>query len=170
MSATISIKEVNGASTGTPTTVTAVRFCTDDLVNPTTTSPLVKPSAGSNYSYKKSTYLNADTTPSGTINNVKWFTDGTIGWTGVTIQAGTAAAYAQATGTPNTTGTQMTAQGSQADASTFTTGSPLAVTGTLSNPSTGKISDHVVFQAVLSTSAVAGTLASETITWRYDES
>jgi hypothetical protein len=166
MAATLSVKEVNGASSGTPTTVTASRFCTDDLVTPGVVSPLVRPAAGSNYSYVKSFYINADTTPAGTINNIKWYTDGTIGWTGVTIQAKTINTYTQATGTPNTTGAQMTGG---ADASTLTSASPLSVTGTLSNPSTGKISDYVLIQAVVGTTAVAGTLAAETLTWRYDE-
>ena len=169
MAATVSIKEVNGASTGTPTTITASRFCTTDSYNPTTTYPLVKPAAGSNYSYVKSFYLNADTTPAGTINNIKWYTDGAIGWTGVTFQAGTSASYAQATGTQGTTASQMTGKTNQASADTFTSGAPLSVTGTISNPSTGKISDYVLCQAVVSTSAVAGTLAAETITWQYDE-
>jgi hypothetical protein len=165
MAATVSVKECNGA-TGTPTTITAARFCTDDDNNPGTTHPLVVPAAGSNYSYKKSYYLNADTSPAGTINNVKWYTDGTIGWTGITVQAKTVSGYTVASGTVDTTGNQMTGG---ADATTYTTASPLSVTGTISNPSTGKISDYVELQAVVSTSAVAGTVAAETITFRYDE-
>jgi hypothetical protein len=51
---------------------------------------MVKPAAeGTNYSYKKTLYLNADTSPSSIINNVKFFCDGTIGWTGVDIEAKT---------------------------------------------------------------------------------
>ena len=169
MVATVSIKEVNGASAGTPTTVTAVRFCTTDDYNPLLTYPLVKPAAGSNYSYMKSTYLNADTAPAGTINNIKWYTDGTIGWTGVTIQAGTTDTYAQATGTQGTTGDQMTGKTNQASAATFTSASPLAVPGSIDNPNTGKISGYVVTQAVVGTGAAAGTLAAETITFCYDE-
>lgn len=169
MAATISVQEVNGASAGTPNAVTNVRFCTADAYNPGTANPLVKPSAGSNYSYKKSIYLNADTSPSGTINNIKWYTDGTIGWTGVIIQAGTTDTYAQATGTEGTTGAQMTGQTNQASAATFTSASPLSVPGSISNPDTGKISDYVVLQAVLSTSAVAGTLTAETASFSYDE-
>ena len=167
MAATVSIKECNGAGP-TATTITAARFCTTDAYNPTTTNPLVKPSAGTNRSYTKTFYLNADSTPAGTINNIKWFTDGSIsGWTGCTLFAGTNASYTQATGTPGTTGDDSGV--ATTDATTYTTGSPLSVTGTLSNPSTGKISDYVMMQLDLSTSAVAGTLASETITWRYDE-
>jgi hypothetical protein len=166
MAATVNIKELNGASAGTPTTSTSARFCTTDSAAPGTNYPLVKPSSGTNYSYIKTFYLNADTTPTGTINNIKWYTDGTIGWTGVTISVKTSSSYTQATGTEGTTATAMSGG---TDASTYTSASPLSVTGTLSNPSTGKISDYVLMQAAVSTSAVAGTVAAETITWRYDE-
>jgi len=166
MAATVSVKECNGAGP-TATTITTSRLCTSDAYNPGTNYPLIKPSAGTNRSYTKTYYLNADTTPSGTINNIKWYTDGAIGWTGVTLFAGTNASYTQATGTQGTTGDDSAV--ATTDASTLTSAAPLSVSGTLSNPSTGKISDYVMVQADLSTSATAGTLAAETITWRYDE-
>lgn len=166
MAATISIKEANGAGP-TATTITSARLCTSDTYNPGTNYPLIKPSSGTNRSYWKSFYLNADTSPSGTINNVKWYTDGSIGWTGVTLYAGTTATYTQATGTQGTTGDDSAV--ATTDAATYTSASPLSVSGSISNPSTGKISDYVVVQADLSTSATAGSLAAETITWRYDE-
>jgi hypothetical protein len=167
MAATVSIKEINGASTGTPTTVTSVRFCTEDAYNPGTTDPLVVPAtAGTNYSYKKTHYLNADTSPAGTINNIKWYTDGTIGWTGVTIQVKASTTYAQATGTVGVTGDVLSGG---ADASGKTSASPLTLTGSIANPDTGKISQIVETQGVVSDAAVAGTLSAETITFQYDE-
>lgn len=173
MAATISIKELNGASSGTPSTVTNVRLCTADAYNPGTANPLVKPSAGSNYSYWKSIYLNADTSPSGTINNIKWYTDGTIGWTGVTLKAGVVNTYDQATGTEGTTGDEANAGHAETptmtDAATYTSASPLSLTGSINNPSTGKISQILILQATVSTSAVAGALSAETATFAYDE-
>lgn len=167
MAATVSIKEVNGAGP-TATTITTSRFCTADVYNPGTDYPLVKPEpAGTNRSYWKTYYLNADTSPAGTINNVKWYTDGTISWTGITVFAGTTDTYTEATGTQGTTGTDSAV--ATTAATTYTSGSPLSVTGSISNPSTGKITDYVVLQADVSDSAVAGTVAAETITWRYDE-
>ncbi len=169
--ATISIKEVNGAAAGTPTTITTPRLCTSDTYNPGTSYPIVKPAAGSNYSYWKSWYLNADTTPAGTINNVKVYTDGSIGWSGVTLKFGTKATYTQATGTQDTTGNDAASGLSitMTDASTYISASPLSITGTIANPSTGKITDYLIVQATVSTSATAGTLSAETITFRYDE-
>ena len=164
--ATVVIQECNGSGP-TCTTVTAVRFCTTDAYNPTTTYPMVKPSSGSNYSYKKSTILYASTSPAGTINNIKWYTDGANSFgTGVTCSAKTVASYTQATGTEGTSGNQMT---SGSDCFGYTSSAPLSVTGTISNPSTGKISGYVDFQAVLSTSVTSGTITSETISWKYDE-
>jgi hypothetical protein len=162
----MSVQEVNGASAGTPTTATNVRFKTADDCTQDTNNPMVKPAAGSNYSYKKTIYLNADSTPSSIINNIKLFSDGALGWTGVTVGVKAATSYAQATGTPGTTGDSLAGT---SDLFTYTTGSPLALTGTISNPSTGKVSQYVEMQAVVSTSAVAGALAAETITFRYDE-
>lgn len=172
MSATTSVKESNGA-TPDVTTITNCRLCTSDAYNPGTNYPLVKPAAGSNYSYWKHLYLNADDSPTGTINNIKFYSDGTIGWTGVTLKAGVVDTYDQATGTEGTTGDEANANHSgtptMTDVATYTSGSPLSLTGSIDNPDTGKISQYLVLQGVLSTDAVAGALAAETLTFRYDE-
>lgn len=164
MAATVSIKEVNGA-VATPTTVTAIRFCTDDVFNAGSSNPLVVPSSGNNYSFVKTLYLNADTAPSTSINNVKFFSDGAVDWTGMTVQAKTAAAYTQATGTVGATAPEMT---DGVSLSTYTAAAPLAVAGSI-GAATGKISDYVLLQAVVSPSAVAGAVAAETFSFRYDE-
>lgn len=172
MAATVSVKHGTGAATGglatTNTTITNARLCTADATNDASAHPMVAPSSGTNYGYEAWTYLNADTSPTGTINNLKWYTDGsTAGWTGVTLYVGTASTYVQATGTVGTTGDASVIATTLATG--FTSGSPLSPTGSISNPSTGKISQFVVLQARLSASAVAGSLSTETITWRYDE-
>ena len=162
----MSVKEVNGGATPVATTVTNCRFCTDDDYNPGTDYPMVKPAAGSNYSFKKTLYLNADTSPSSIINNIKFFCDGTIGWTGVDIECAVADAYTEPTGTIGTTGDDESLNNNIED---YTTGSPLSMTGSISNPDTGKVSQYLELQAVVSTDAVAGALAAETVTFRYDE-
>lgn len=166
MAATVSVKQSTGSGP-TNTTITNLRFNTDDTANPGTTNPLVKPAAGINRSFWKTVYLNADTSPSGTINNVKIYCDGSIDWAGCTLYLGDTASYAQATGTDGTTGDDSSV--ATADIERYTSGAPKAVTGSISNPSTGKITDYIVMQVDLTTSAVAGTLAAETITWQYDE-
>lgn len=165
IAATLSIKEANG-TTPTVSTVTNVRFCTADDYNPGTDNPLVKPESGlTNYSYKKTIYLNADTSPTGTINNIKFYCDGTIGWTGVTVEVKAVDSYTQATGTPGTSGVDN--EGT--DIETYTSASPLSLTGSVNNPDTGKISQYLELQAVIADTASAGALSAETCTFRYDE-
>jgi hypothetical protein len=166
MAATVVVKQAVGAGPSA-TTITNLRLNTDDTVNPGTTNPLVKPAASVNRSYFKTVYLNADTSPAGTINNVKIYCDGAIGWTGCTLFIGSTGTYAEATGTPGTTGNDSSV--ATADITDFTSVAPKQLTGTISNPSTGRISDYVILQVDISTSAVAGTLSAETITFQYDE-
>lgn len=166
MAATVSVKEVNGASAGTPTTVTNSRFCTKDIYNPGTGDVLVKPNTGgTNYSFKKTLYLNADTAPSTSINNVKFFCDGTIGWTGVTAKVKPVDSYTQATGTDDVTGDVLAGA---TDITTYVTASPLALTGSVA-AATGKISQYLELQAIISDAAGPGALSAETCTFRYDE-
>lgn len=172
MAATVSIKERNGSGP-VDTTVTTAAFSSSDVPAPGTANPMVRPAAaGTNYSFWKHLFLNADTTPAVAINNVKWYTDGSIGFgTGLTLRAGTRATYTQATGTVGTTGNDaatalsmtMTAAG------TYTVGAPLAITGALSNPSTGKASDFLVLQVTLADTVGPGILPTESTTWGYDE-
>lgn len=164
--ATVSVQQVTGSGP-TLTSITNLRFNTDDTPNPGTANPLVKPAAGTNYSYLKTVYLNADTSPSGTINNVKIYSDGAIGWTGCTLYLNSKGSYTQATGTPGTTGNQNTL--ATANIQNYTSGAPKQLTGSISNPSTGRISDYVLMVVGVSTSAVAGTLSAETLTFQYDE-
>jgi hypothetical protein len=166
MPATVSVKQSVGAGP-TNTTITNLRHNTDDTVNPGVVNPLVRPTVGSNYGYWKTVFLNADTTPDGTIDNVRFFCDGTIGWTGVELFAGTDSAYTQATGTPGVTGNVSAV--ATTNITSYTSLAPLAVPGSITNPSTGKISDYVVLQAKVGVTAVAGTLPFETLTMRYDE-
>lgn len=171
MAATISVKQATGSGPSAAT-ITNLRFKTaDDSSGTDTTYPLVKPSSGTNYSYVAWIYLNADTSPASTINNLKFYTDGTNSYgTGVTVKGITTATYTQATGTSGTSGDlSSTVYTSGTDVFSYTSASPLAVTGSISNPSTGKISNYVAMQMALATTVSAGTLSAETFTWRYDE-
>lgn len=166
MAATVSVKQAYGTGPST-STITNLRFSTDDNVNPGVLNPLVRPAVGINRSFAKTIYLNADTSPSLIINNVKIFTDGAIGWTGVTVYMGTVGSYTQATGIEGETGNDSSV--ATADFSSFTIGSPKRVTGEIENPATGRITDYVVLQADISTGAVPGYLSPETATFQYDE-
>lgn len=162
----------------------STRASTSDSPTPGTNDPIPIPGAGTNYSYWVVTRLDAYTTPSGTINNILWYTDGTNAWTGVTVEVGTSSAYSQATGSQGNTGDELTdtnytggtlAPTDPSADSAFgyddssLPGSALSVTGSLTNPSTGGFGDYVIYQLSVGTGAAAGTLAAETFSFQYDE-
>lgn len=179
MPATITIRRRTGSSgapTNTDITSATTRLSLSDAPTPGTSDPLQIPSSGTNYSFWSSIYLNADTSPTGTIDNVEWYSDGTGSYgTGVTMKVTTAASYTQATGSA-TTGTQLLI-GNYAgitpsppnNAFGYTSGAPLTVAGSISNPSTGKITDFVVQQLEIASTASPGTLSAETFTITYNE-
>ena len=81
--------------------------------------------------------------------------------------------YVESSGTQGTTGDEAhathTDTPTMTDASTYTSVATLALTGSIVNANTGKISQYLILQTHLSSSAVAGTLASETLSIQYDE-
>jgi hypothetical protein len=178
MPATVQIVRLTGAGpSATDITGINTRANAEDAhTTAGTSNPIQIPTSGTNYSYWVTTRLNCTVTPSSLINNIKWYTDGANGFgTGVTCKVNTASSYVQATGTPGTSGTQLTTgnhaglAGTPVNAFTYTSGSPLSVTGSLSNPSTGQFGDRVVYQIEVDNTASPGATAQETFTWKYDE-
>jgi hypothetical protein len=178
MAATVTIRRLTGSGpTSTDITSINTRANAEDAHSTAgTTNPIQVPAAGTNYSYWVVTQLSVDVTPAGTINNIKWYTDGANGFgTGVTCKGETATGYVQATGTAGTTGLQLTTgnyatlAGAPSDVFAFTSGSPKSVTGSMNNPSTGALGDRMVYQIEVGTSAGPGATNSETFTWKFDE-
>lgn len=181
MAATVQIKRITGSGpTTTDITSSNTRASTSD--NPFTTEvtyPIPIPAAGSNRSYWVVTRLDCTVTPAGTINNIKWYTDGTNGTgTGVTTEVGTSSSYVQATGTQGTTGTQLNSTNytglsptspTADNAFGYTSSAALSVSGSITNPSTGQFGDYVIYQYTVGTTASPGTSNSESFTWQYDE-
>jgi hypothetical protein len=177
MPATVQIVRLTGASP-TVTDITGINTranAEDAHTTAGTSNPIQIPTSGTNYSYWVVTQLNVTVAPSSLINNLKWYTDGANGFgTGVTCKVQTASSYVQATGTPGTSGTQLTVgnyggtlAGAPADAFTYTSGSPLSVTGSTST--TGRFGHMVVYQIEVASTASPGATAQETFTWKYDE-
>lgn len=178
MAATVLIRRLTGAGpTATDITTINTRANAEDThTTAGTSNPIKIPAAVKNYSYWVVTRLDATVTPTGTINNIKWYTDGANGFgNGVTCRVGTATAYTQATGTAGTTGTELTVGNyasftlGNSNAFTYTSGAPLSVTGSISNPSTGQFGDRVVYQIEIGTTAVPGATNAETFSWQFDE-
>jgi len=176
MPATVLVRRLHGAGpTATDITSINTRANAEDAHSTAgTTNSILVPAAGTNYSYWVTTRLDVTAISGGTVDNVKWFTDGTnsLG-TGVTMSVGTATGYVQATGTAGETGTQLTAGNysgftlGNSNAFTYTTSAPLSVTGSTSG--TGQFGDRVVYQINVASTASGGATGSETLTWRYDD-
>lgn len=179
MPATVEIKRWTGSS-GSPvkTTITGINTranAFDSHSTNDTANPITIVTGETHYSYWVSTRLSATTTPTGTIDNIRWYTDGNNNFgTGVTCKAQSAGSYVQATGvtgngTELTTGNHAGLTGAPVDSFTFTSVAPLAITGSISNPTTGDFGQFVIYQVIVADTAGAGTTTSETFTWKYDE-
>jgi hypothetical protein len=184
MAATVQVGRKTAAAPGTFADISGINTranAEDTNTVAGTANPIRIPAAGTNYSYWVTTRLKVTVTPAGTIDNLRWFTDGANNFgTGVTAKGakastGADAGYRIATGTPGTTGTQLLQANhsgldeAPADVFGFTSASPKALTGTISNPTTGEFGDHWVYQIEVGTTAGPGATAQETFTWRYDE-
>lgn len=169
MAATTAVYQYTGSGP-TGTSITNLRYKTaDDSSGTDTTYPLVKPSSGTNYSYVAWTALYVSVAPTGSITNIKWYTDGGGFGTGLTLKGIMTNTYAQATGTQGTSGDlSSTVYTSGTDMFTYTSGSPLTVTSNATT-GTGRYSYYVASQLALATSVTAGTLTAETFTFRFDE-
>lgn len=178
MPATVTIRRWTGAS-GSPSKTDITNINTranaeDAHTTAGTTNSVLIPASGTNYSYWVATRLSIDAITSGTVNNIKWYTDGTNNFgDGVTCVGNTATSYVQATGTVGTTGLQLTtgnystlaAAPSNVFAHTFS--SPKSVAG--SATATGDLGDFFVYQIEVASTAASGAPPSETFTWQYDD-
>lgn len=176
MAATVLIRRLTGAGP-TLTDITSIntRANAEDAHSTAgTTNSILVPAAGSNYSYWVVTRLDVTAITSGTVNNIKWYADGSNNFgTGVTALGNTATSYIQATGTAGTTGIVLSVGNystvtTPVDPFTFTSGSPKSVTGTTSSVS-AVFADPFVYQLVIGTTAASGASAQETFTWQYDD-
>lgn len=179
MASIVDIKRWTGNSISpTKSTITGINtranaydgHSTNDTLNPITIV-----SNETHYSYWVSTRLFATTSPTGTIDNIRWYTDGSNNFgNGINCVVQSANSYVQATGSTGT-GLQLTTTNhtgltaSPVNAFSFTSSNPLILTGNLSNPNTGDFGQFVIYQLIVSSSAYSGTTSSETFTWKYDE-
>ncbi len=176
MAATVQIRRWTGA-TPTKTNVTSSNSrlnAFDSHTTADTTSPILIPAAGTNYSFWATFALYVSAITGGTVNNIKWYTDGGNGLgTGIGLNvSASATSYTQATGTVAQSGTVLNntnypGVGTPVNAFTYTSGSPLSVTG--STATTGDVGNLVVLQLTVASTASQGATPTETITWQYDD-
>jgi hypothetical protein len=161
MAATVQIVEKNGAGgTTTDKTSSTVRFKNADNSTVDLNNPMVKPGAGSDWSWEKWLRMNVTGGTYSQITNVKVYTDGSSGWTGVNLWAKAVASYA--------TPAEGTASTGYTNAFTYTSGSALSL-GAGPFTSTGEKGDHAVLLMEVTSSASGGVLTAETLTMAWDE-
>lgn len=180
MAASVQIRRWTGtAASPSQTDITGINTranATDAHSTGGTDYPIAIPDSGTNYSYWVSTklYVNSNT-GNNTIDNLKWYTDGTANF-GTDVGANVAAAdsYDQASGTEGTSGDELTTgnhtglAASPSDAFGYTSGSALTLSG--STTGTGDVGQFAVYQVTVGTGASVGATSQETFTWSYDES
>lgn len=162
-----------------------IRFKTADDATIDTNNPIPIPGSGTKYSFWKQICMKCATAPSTKVDNVKFYTDGGGFGTGIMVKVGTEtptknsgsnAGYEVATGTPGDTGNEMVASHAlltgSADAFTFTSASPKTVSiseGSSQIDAIGEMTDYLIFQMEVISTASPGDKDNETYTIRYDE-
>lgn len=183
MAATVEIHEYNSASgTRTDKTSGTVRFKNADDATVDLNNPLVKPTSGQEYSYEKWLRLVAYGQYT-QITNLQCYTDGSNGLgTGVLLWYAITGTYVQPV-VPSEAADppQSPAAGSpvenMADAFGLTSGSPGDLDGINTGPFTPlspnadeqPIGDFLVLVMEVNSTASAGTTATETLTFSWDE-
>lgn len=162
MPATVQIVEKNGAGgTQTDKTSGTVRFKNADNATVDTANPMVKPAAGTDYSFEKWLRFNVSGGTYTQITNIKAYSDGANGLgTGVGLFAKAVTAYATPLEPSATTGFT--------DLFTYTSGAPLSL-GAGPYTSTGEKGDHLVMLMTVASTASGGVTPSETLTIGWDE-
>ncbi len=196
MVATVGIYQAYGGSDGAPSESTDIsslstRLATADQFSPTdTTYPIPIPATAGqfNYSFWIHVYLKITGGSFTKINNVRFYSDGAIGWnygTGGELRRGNRDSsdkgcpmdtnYIKAVGTTGTTGTTIDLGHSYYSGQTTKT---VAIQNdTSAAPATIDSSDHtttgkckaVVLQVKVAYDATQGEQADETLTFKYDE-
>lgn len=162
MAATVQLIEKNGAGgTATDKTGGTVRFKNADNSTVDLLNPMVKPGAGSDWSFEKWLRMNVTGGTYTQITNVKVYSDGSSGLgTGINVWAKAVASYA--------TPAEGTASTGYANLFTYTSGAALSL-GAGPFTSTGEKGDHAVLLCEVTSAAAGGLTPSETLTLAWDE-
>ena len=162
MAATVQIVEKNGAG-GTQTDKTSgpIRFKNADNSTVDTSNPMVKPGAGTDYSFEKWLRFNVSGGTYTEISNIKAYSDGANGLgTGIGLYAKAVTAYS--------TPAEATATTGYTSFFTYTSGSALTL-GAGPYTSTGEKGDHLVMIMTVDNTATGGMTPTEALTVGWDE-
>lgn len=173
MAADVQIRRWNGIGpTKTDVSGTNIRHRMDDELGVSgSASALAVPAAGTAYSYWVTLGLYVVGGTFGTLNNIVAFTDGVTSHpAGVTTVIGRATSYVMAAGLQLNTTNHAGLPVNPVDAFTLTSAAPLSIPGTITSPTTGDVGDLLVFQMQVASTAAAGTIPAETLSYQWDES
>jgi len=162
MAATMQIVEKNGAGgTQTDKTSGTIRFKNADNSTVDTSNPMVKPGAGTDYSFEKWLRFNVSGGTYTEISNIKAYSDGANGLgTGIGLYAKAVTAYS--------TPAEATATTGYTSFFTYTSGSALTL-GAGPYTSTGEKGDHLVMIMTVDNTATGGMTPTEALTVGWDE-
>jgi len=177
MVATVLVREKNGAGeTATDKTSGTVRFKNADDATVDANDPLIKPSSGQEYSFRKSLRLHISAGTFTSVSNPQVYLDGANSFgTGIKLWYALAASFVQPTvPTESNDPPQFPGVTAMADAFGLTSGSPGDMDGNNAGPfdSTSlpkDIGDYLELVMEVETTASQGTLSAETLTFSYDE-
>lgn len=162
MPATVQIVEKNGAGgTQTDKTSGTIRFKNADNATVDLLNPMVKPGAGSDFSWEKWLRFNVSGGTYTQITNIRAYSDGANGLgTGVLLWARAVASY--------TTPIEVTSTSGYTNFFTYTSGAALTL-GAGPFTSTGEKADHLVMMCEVQSTASGGLTPTETLTIAWDE-
>ena len=162
MAATVQIVEKNVAGgTQTDKTSGTIRFKNADNSTVDTSNPMVKPGAGTDYSFEKWLRFNVSGGTYTEISNIKAYSDGANGLgTGIGLYAKAVTAYS--------TPAEATATTGYTSFFTYTSGSALTL-GAGPYTSTGEKGDHLVMIMTVDNTATGGMTPTEALTVGWDE-
>lgn len=169
MSATYRVDVFHGAGPSAGAWPSGGRFHRADT-DPTSdgsTTFITVPTSGTNYSWRKSFKLNVTGAPTGSVSNLRFFSDGVSWGTGITCYAKASASYTQASSSDNTT----LFDGTAVSVTTYTSSSPLTINaGTVLTATTGYgTQDYLVMQVGVTSAASPGVTSARTLSYRVDE-
>lgn len=183
---TIGSTDNPGASTNVNALNPNLRWKTNDNTTIDLIDPVPRPSTGINFSYWKSVYLQCITAPDNAVNNVQFYSDGTvydtpnvvlyIGNETPTRTALLTTGYDVATGVVGISGDEMVAGHVDITGKTLVSDFIVSATKAISITeagniinATGETTDYMIFQLNVIQTATAGNTGTESFTIQYDE-
>lgn len=160
MAATVSIRVNTGADAGTQSnTVTGIDLISADNATNSATNRSDNPITVGNKSYEKWLTMYIDAAPDNAVDNVQFWTDGTL-QASTHLYAGVTATGVTPTSADSTVATN--------DATNYTSGGKLAWHAT-DMTGIGSTTDFLVLQLDVDADAAAGNWTQETLSYSYDE-